>query len=467
VTLIDQRILIDAPPQIIWEFISDPYKLAEWHAGYTSVSVLTTQQTGLGTRRRCAVTGGGKDVIEQITAWVDGLGYEYELIEGGPYRAMRGRIRLQPGPDGTSVQWTVEYQPRGPFGLLHDRLSGRKQFAAMMAASLRELRQQVNALGLRMDDAYRARLGIQGRLNAAERAQYQRRHPAPVGADPLHPVIAPEGAPVGGAEEPEGAPPASPVEETAAPAAHTVSYEANTEPKPPAGLREATAAQQESPIPAPTPPLETEAEAPSPPVELAPEEVPLPPTITPPPLIAPPEPQPPVSTPPGEAEPDYRRVTPPRGIPAVLLPADSAPASFARPAPQDAETVPTRSTPPRGVPSVPAPAAREQAEREGILPPPTPKTDTGEVSIWEVFGLRRPSEQDEDALQGLIQAVETRKTVEQHRETLRRGLKRPPRVRLFASAGGLRARLGLVRACVRAHALRSDRWQTHNNENGA
>ena len=54
VTLIDQRILIDAPPQIIWEFISDPYKLADWHAGYTSVSVLTTQQTGLGTRRRCA-----------------------------------------------------------------------------------------------------------------------------------------------------------------------------------------------------------------------------------------------------------------------------------------------------------------------------------------------------------------------------------------------------------------------------
>ena len=448
-TLIDQRILIDAPPQIIWEFISDPSRLVEWHAGYTSVSVLTTQQTGLGTRRRCAVAGGGKDVIEQITAWVDGLGYEYELIEGGPYRAMRGRIRLQPGPDGTSVQWTVEYQPKGPFGFLRDQLSGRKQFAAMMATSLRELRQQVNALGLRMDDAYRARLGVQERLNAAERAQYQRRHPAPA-------ATAPEGVSPGGAEAPASAPPAPPGEESAALAAPAVSLEADTEPKPPAGLREAIAAQQESSIPAPVPSPEAEKEAPAPPVEPAPEEVPLPPTIAPPPTVASAEPQPLASAPPVEEEPDYRRATPPRGIPAVRPPAESAPSPFAQLAPPDAETVPPRSTPPRGVPGVPTPAA-DRTGREGILPPPTPKADTGEMSIWEVFGLRRPSEQDEDALQDLIQSVETRKVVEQRRETLRRGLKRPPRVRLLASASGLRARLALQRAHVRAHALRPDR----------
>lgn len=454
-TLIDQRILIDAPPQIIWEFISDPYKLAEWHAGYTSVSVLTTQQTGQGTRRRCAVTGGGKDVIEQITAWVDGLGYEYELIEGGPYRAMRGRIRLQPGPDGTSVQWTVEYQPRGPLGFLRDQLNGHKQFAAMMAASLRELRQQVNALGLRMDDTYRARLGIQGRLNAAERAQYQRRHPAPAGADSLQPVATPEGAPPDVAATPAGAPPATPSEEVAAPAAPAISFDADTEPKPPVGLHEAIAAQQESAIPAPTPPLQAEEETSAPPLETAPAEVPLPPTIVPPPAVAPAEPQPAVSAPP--EEPDYRRATPPRGIPAVMPPTESAPTPFARPTPQDAETVSPRPTPPRGVPGASAPIAGERAEQEGIMPPPTPKTDTGEVSIWEVFGLRRPSEQDEDALQGLIQSVETRKAAEQRREALRRGLKHPPRVRLLASVGGLRARLALLRARVRAHTLRPHR----------
>ncbi len=440
-TLIDQRILIDAPPSIIWDYISDPYKLAQWHAGYTSVSVLTTQQTGLGTRRRCAVTGGGKDVIEQITAWVDGLGYEYEFVEAGPYRLMRGRIRLQPGPDGTSVQWTVEYRPKGPFGLLRDWLGGRKQFAAMMAASLRELRQQVNALGLRMDDTYRARLGIQGRLNVAERAQYQRRHPVP-GADSPAPASVAENAPAHDAGMAEVA--SLPIEQAVTP------REAEVAPEPSTSLPET--------------PIETAAIAAEEGLVATPPPAPAEPALPPPPVIAPP----PLIAPPGDAEPDYRRVTPPRGIPAVQRPpAHELPSPFARPVPQGEELAPARPTPPPGAPSPAPPGGREQADRPETLPPPTPKTDTGEMSIWEVFGLRRPSERDEDALQGLIQSVETRKMVEQRRQSLRRGLKRPPRVRLAESAGGLRSRRGGSRSRVRASAYRRDRPAGDRNENGA
>ena len=51
--LIDQRILIDAPPEVVWQVFSDQNQLAQWHAGVTSVSVLTTQQRGTGVRRRC------------------------------------------------------------------------------------------------------------------------------------------------------------------------------------------------------------------------------------------------------------------------------------------------------------------------------------------------------------------------------------------------------------------------------
>ena len=422
VTLIDQRILIDAPPPIIWEFVSDPYRLAQWHAGYNSVSVLTTQQTGLGTRRRCAVTGGGKDVIEQITAWVDGLGYEYEFVEGGPYRLMRGRIRLQPGPDGTGVQWTVEYRPKGPLGLLRDWLGGRKQFAAMMAASLRELRQQVNALGLRMDDTYRARLGIQGRLNVTERAHYQRRHPVP-GADSPAPAPVAESAPPPGGEvtapEPPAAPPQAPPE------------------------RAVLAAEAEPAAPAPLAPA---------------EPVPLPPVIAPPGATAPP----------GDAEPDYQRVTPPRGIPAVQRPpAGDAPSPFARPVSPGEKMARPQPAPPPDAPSPALPGDRERADRPETLPPPTPKTDTGEISIWEVFGLRRPSERDEDALQGLIQSVEARKTAELRRQSLRRGLRRPPRVRLAESAGGLRSRRGAARSRARASVYQRDRSAGGRNENDA
>ena len=79
-------------------------------------------------------------MILQVTAWVDGLGYEYSMVEGGAYRSYQARFRLQPGPDGTSVQWTLTYQPRGLFGALRDRFQGRRAQAAAMAASLRRLK---------------------------------------------------------------------------------------------------------------------------------------------------------------------------------------------------------------------------------------------------------------------------------------------------------------------------------------
>jgi uncharacterized protein YndB with AHSA1/START domain len=240
VALIDQRILIDAPPQTIWEFISDPDKLTRWHTGYGGVSVLTTQRAGAGTRRRCTPAGGGKDVIEEITTWVEGLGYEYRLADGGPYRTFQGRLRLQVVPDGTSVQWTISYHPKGLFGLLRDQLKGRRQLAQMMADSLRQLRRQVDLLGVRMDAEQRAKAGIQGRLDANARAQYQRRYAPPPGLE----------TPV---EDESGIPASSPVtlDSPAVPSfvneltdeigEPDYSFKADTKPRPPEGLREATA----------------------------------------------------------------------------------------------------------------------------------------------------------------------------------------------------------------------------------
>ncbi|MBN1680844.1 MAG: SRPBCC family protein, partial [Anaerolineae bacterium] len=220
--LIDQRILIDAPTHVIWDTVSDPEKLASWHAGYTGVSVLTTEKTGAGTRRRCSLASGGKDVIEEVTHWVDGLGYEYTLVDGSPYRQFQGRIRLQAGPDGTSVQWVITYRPKGLIGLLRDRAGGQRALTAMMADSLRQLRRQIDTLGVRMDADYRERVGMRDRLNAEERAQYQRRHAPRASSDPailadpalaLDLMLEPE--PAAPAPEPDTVLPISPAPETA------------------------------------------------------------------------------------------------------------------------------------------------------------------------------------------------------------------------------------------------------------
>ncbi len=412
-TLIDQRILVDAPPQVVWDYISDPDKITLWHSGYSKISVLTTQRTGLGTRRRCTLTANGKDIIEEITAWVEGLGYEYVLIEGGPYRSMRGRIRLQAVPDGTTVQWTVLYTPKGLLGALKSVFGGRRRMQRMMAESLRRLRRHIDELGLRMDAEYRQRVAIRARLDAVQRAQYQPRHTSATEAaapPPPAPSVAPVEPAV--AEPPPAPPPPTPSAAAGAVPSFvhellngdasgeaTYSHVADTEPKPPKGWKEALAERGITPPSAP-------AVAEPPPVQSA----------------SPAPPPEPAEKPAAEAaEPDYRRPTPPRGIPAVRPQGGSA-------------------------------SGRAEG-RAAHLPPPTSPRDTGEVSIWEVFGVTPPSAQDADALEDLIASVSARKLARRRRQAR---AKCPPEVRYARLRVGLRLRLMWRAVRVRVRHL----WPT-------
>ena len=110
-SLIDQRILVVAPVETVWTYVSDPALLPKWNRGCKQVSVLTTKPTGIGTRRRC-VGENGKAVVEETTVWFENIGYEYVVIDG-PYKDFKGRFRLQAVPEGTMVNWTVDYHLRG------------------------------------------------------------------------------------------------------------------------------------------------------------------------------------------------------------------------------------------------------------------------------------------------------------------------------------------------------------------
>jgi hypothetical protein len=109
VPLIDERILIAAPSDVVWVYLSDPTLLIKWHRGCSTLSILSTSATGIGARRRCTDER-GSTTIEEITAWLQNIGYEYKAIEG-PHRNLRGRFRLQAVPEGTMVNWIVEYSP--------------------------------------------------------------------------------------------------------------------------------------------------------------------------------------------------------------------------------------------------------------------------------------------------------------------------------------------------------------------
>lgn len=440
--LIDQRILIDAPPDAVWQVISDQSQLVRWHAGYTSVSVLTTQQRGSGVRRRCALAS-GKDVIEEISAWVEGMGYEYHRVEGGPYKSYQGRLRLQLGPDGTSVQWTLNYTPKGVFGFVKDRLGGNRALAQMVTDSLRQLRREVDALGQRMNEEARARASIRGRLNADERAAYAARQAA-----------ASDGQ---GVEV--GEPPAKPAQ-VAAPAPAEPSFVSELAAIEPAVDPMADTQPQSAPS---APAAREGAEAPAPPAadQADEDEIPLHQRVTPAHGIpsvqpsssvverpAPHAPEPPIPLP-AEIKPPVPEAPPPGEIkpPAPPAQAEVDPyARFRRPADATKELA---GTPPGGL--RPAELAKEAAasppEARPGLPPQTPITDTGEISIWEVFGLRRPSDQDADALEDLIQSLQARRMAEQRLKG--RFVRGAARVRFREGALGLRLKLALSAARVR------------------
>ncbi|HML23615.1 MAG TPA: SRPBCC family protein [Aggregatilinea sp.] len=494
--LIDQRILIDAPTETVWSLLSDPNKLPRWHAGCTGISVLTTLPTGVGARWRCSLAS-GKDVIQQITAWVDGLGYEYSILEGGSARSYQSRFRLQPGPDGTSVQWTITYQPKGILGWIRDRFKGRRETALMMATSLRQLKREVDAMGVRLDEEARARFLIRERLSADQRAQYNPRFARPVEAEiavgslpgamaapaEVEPVQTPE------PDEPPVADPSAPsfVNEIVREEAADEVTEADTKPKPPAGLKAALspagdAASSPSPFarpaaPAPVPPSEEdvplserltppegtpiitpdmlssgseditddsllivrppEDRAPAPLVKPQPPAKPAPETPLPAPPVEALKPPPPAAPP--VAPPTDPTKTPPHGTPAVGTPRSDLP-----------KTGPLRRTPPTAMPpvgSTPRPVPEsEPGSSRATLPPPTSKYDTGEVTIWEVFGIQRPSDADAAALDELIQTVHSR---ERAALWAKGHSKRPAHVRMLSTVLGLRVRLALERALVR------------------
>lgn len=171
-TLIDQRILIPAPIQTVWQIIADHHQLPQWRSDVTTVSILSTKSDTVGTRRRITPTGSHKDIIEEITAWYAGVGYEYHLIQGSTFKNFISRVRLQSTPDGTIVQWTIAFDIGGPLKRILSGRRRRKRLENITATSLRQLRRHVEQLGITLDQNYRDRRSIQKAPDAQYRAEY-------------------------------------------------------------------------------------------------------------------------------------------------------------------------------------------------------------------------------------------------------------------------------------------------------
>jgi len=177
-TIIDQRILIPAGPEVVWEQISDIANNPKWQADCRSISFLTSVREGPGIRWRSTNAAGHESVLE-VTTWYDRIGYEYTYIDGAPFSESKGRFRLQEIAEGTVVQWTFTYEMGGLVGNLRNSLSVKRQVENNMIDSLKSLWRHVNQSG-GSQPFHEAKSLMRSALDYEERSKYRPRHPSAV-----------------------------------------------------------------------------------------------------------------------------------------------------------------------------------------------------------------------------------------------------------------------------------------------
>ncbi len=173
---IDQRILIAASSEEVWAHISDISNNPSWQIDCASISFLTSLRKGPGVRWRY-VNNSGREYVVEATAWYDRIGYEYTFIDGAPFRKSSGVIRLQETPEGTVIQWTFSYEMRGIFGGIRSTLNTRRNLESMMSSSLWELWQHIKESG-NISKTYNSQSLMRDAPDVEERARYKPRHPS-------------------------------------------------------------------------------------------------------------------------------------------------------------------------------------------------------------------------------------------------------------------------------------------------
>lgn len=190
-TVIDHAIAIPALQEVVWQQLSAIHNNPLWQVDSEHVAFLTTHQNGRNTRWRSTMANGKECVIE-ITAWYEGLGYEYVIVDGVPYQDNRGRIRLQEVAEGTVVQWTFNYELSGALSGIRNSLRVRRQLDSDIVDSLRNLYSYIRSLsGEEEVDPSEVKSLMRDAPDVEERAQYIPRHPTNIDDDPSISAVSP------------------------------------------------------------------------------------------------------------------------------------------------------------------------------------------------------------------------------------------------------------------------------------
>jgi uncharacterized membrane protein len=141
---VDAQIDVAAPPELVWEFVTDPTRTLHFMSGVTRWEVVSDNDRGLGARYRTLMRVGSAEVgglVETVEydepcdlAWTSVTGLD-----------QRGRWRLRPnGPNRTSVELRLSYGVAGAGipGWIAEQVAA-PTVRGNLRRSLLELRRQV------------------------------------------------------------------------------------------------------------------------------------------------------------------------------------------------------------------------------------------------------------------------------------------------------------------------------------
>ncbi len=174
--IIDHAIQIPVAPYNMWALISNPENNPKWQADCRAVSLLNSVRRGIGMRWRSQAVR-GKDQVIEVTAWYEGLGFEYTIVDGTRFTSNKGRLRLQEVPEGTIVQWTFTYELSGVLSGLRNVLSVRRSLDQNIVESLRNLF-RVAKEQYKEADLTDSKVLMKDAPNVIERANYKPRYPS-------------------------------------------------------------------------------------------------------------------------------------------------------------------------------------------------------------------------------------------------------------------------------------------------
>ena len=143
---IEETFFVNRPPDVVFDYVTNPSKLADWQTSKTSVEQLTDGAPRLGTRVRERTEGPGGKEFEQIVEFTEfdrPVRVRVHVVDG-PY-PVDGTWSFERDGAGTRVQFVAQGELRGALRLLQP--VAKFLIARQMAGYHQNLRRNVEIAG--------------------------------------------------------------------------------------------------------------------------------------------------------------------------------------------------------------------------------------------------------------------------------------------------------------------------------